>query len=288
MTYVEPTLSGVAVLPSDSDWREKNRLARGVRRRQEIASRVGTSVIHGTFAAFILLIVASSAKQEPQGMPVELWSDLPPAAPAVTPAVPAKPVPTPRAEPKPRPKAVSKAVPATPKSEPQPAIPKPDIAFKEDKLKKEQEAKNEREHEKRKEEEARERERLEASQKETANRLEAARLSQAAEAQQAADVKEQAALDGLIDKYSRLIRDKVRRNMVEPPNLESNPQAVFEVNLLPSGEATSVKLVQSSGNPAYDEAAERAIRKASPFELPPNPRLAQAFRPFKLRIRPRE
>jgi len=40
------------------------------------------------------------------------------------------------------------------------------------------------------------------------------------------------------------------------------------VRLLPTGEVLSVKVTQSSGNPAYDEAVVRAIEKSSPLPLP--------------------
>jgi colicin import membrane protein len=40
--------------------------------------------------------------------------------------------------------------------------------------------------------------------------------------------------------------------------------------------------------PAYDAAVERAILKASPLPLPPDPALFQQFRDLHLRIRPKE
>ena len=80
----------------------------------------------------------------------------------------------------------------------------------------------------------------------------------------------------------------MKRYIVEPPNLQGNPQVEFDVVLIPGGEVLNVKLRRSSGVPAYDEAVERAIRKASPLPLPPDPTLFQQFRELHLRMRPKE
>jgi colicin import membrane protein len=50
--------------------------------------------------------------------------------------------------------------------------------------------------------------------------------------------------------------------------VQGNPEAIFSVVQLPTGEVLSVKLRKSSGNPALDAAIERAILKASPLPLP--------------------
>ncbi len=65
------------------------------------------------------------------------------------------------------------------------------------------------------------------------------------------------------------IAAKVRSRVTLPQNLAGNPEAVFEVSLLPTMEVLSVKLIKSSGNSAYDEAAERAINASSPLPPPP-------------------
>jgi colicin import membrane protein len=101
--------------------------------------------------------------------------------------------------------------------------------------------------------------------------------------------KEQAsAQQGVIDKYKLLINNQVKRNIVEPPNLQGNPQVEFDVVLIPGGEVLTVKLRRSSGVPAYDAAVERAILKASPLQVPPDVALFQHFRELNLRIRPNQ
>ena len=65
------------------------------------------------------------------------------------------------------------------------------------------------------------------------------------------------------------IAASVRSRVRLPDNLAGNPEAVFEVTLLPGMEILGVKLLKSSGNPAYDGAAERAILASSPLPPPP-------------------
>jgi colicin import membrane protein len=68
--------------------------------------------------------------------------------------------------------------------------------------------------------------------------------------------------------YLGRIRGKIRGNIVLPPEIKGNPEAIFEVTQLPSGEVISVKVKKSSGNPALDAAVERAILKSSPLPKP--------------------
>ena len=87
------------------------------------------------------------------------------------------------------------------------------------------------------------------------------------------------------DSISR-IQAKVRGGWILPQDLQGNPEAIFLVVQLPTGEVLSTKLVKSSGNPAYDNAVERAILKASPLPLPSDRSLFA--RELKLTFRPRD
>ena len=51
------------------------------------------------------------------------------------------------------------------------------------------------------------------------------------------------------------------------------------MRLLPTGEVQSVRVTQSSGNAAYDEAVVRAIEKSSPLPLPSDRDARAAFVP---------
>lgn len=68
--------------------------------------------------------------------------------------------------------------------------------------------------------------------------------------------------------YIGRIRARIRSNIILPPDLRGNPEAVFDVVQFPSGEILSVQLRQSSGHAGYDAAVERAIRKSSPLPRP--------------------
>ena len=86
--------------------------------------------------------------------------------------------------------------------------------------------------------------------------------------------------------YAAKIRGKIRGNIVLPPNITGNPEAVFEVDQLPSGEVLSVKVKRSSGNKGLDEAIERAILKSSPLPKPDDPALFQ--RSLEIKYKPFE
>ena len=83
--------------------------------------------------------------------------------------------------------------------------------------------------------------------------------------------------------YIDQIRAKVRGNIVVPPGVQGNPEAVFIVDQLPDGTVVNVRLVQSSGNAALDAALERAIRRSSPLPLPEDKRLFERTLTLKLR-----
>ena len=273
--------------------------------REKKISRALAAGMHG---AFLLLLVFGVSWQKRVSEPaavVDLWGSMAPPKEEVPPPAP-KPVP--KVEPKPVPKVEARPPPPKPEVKP---VPKPDIALKE-KLEKERrfreqrelEQRKERELERKKQDEAKKlkaQQQVEAKKKEDEKRkLEKERLAQEAEAKrQAAEkqaladrlAKEQAAAQSrLYDEYVRQISSKIKRYIVEPPNLQGNPQVEFEVRLLPGGEVmdSALRLRRSSGNPAYDQAVERAILKASPLPLPPDPSMFNMFRDLNLKIRPKE
>ena len=86
--------------------------------------------------------------------------------------------------------------------------------------------------------------------------------------------------------YINKIRVKVRGNAILPPGVSGNPEAVFSVEQLPSGEVLSVRLKHSSGNAVWDNAVERAIRMSSPLPLPDKPELYD--RNLEIKIRPNQ
>lgn len=98
-----------------------------------------------------------------------------------------------------------------------------------------------------------------------------------------------AAREKAIQDYRGRIVQKIRGVLRLPANLQGNPEVLFQVRLLANGEVTRVVLIQSSGQPAYDQEVERAILKASPLPLPPDKEASAAFREhLRLKFRPRD
>ncbi len=86
------------------------------------------------------------------------------------------------------------------------------------------------------------------------------------------------------DAYAGRIKAKIRGNIVLPQDIKGNPEAIFDVVQLPTGEVLTVKLRKSSGHAGYDEAVERAVLKSSPLPKPDKPDLFQ--RALELKFKP--
>lgn len=109
----------------------------------------------------------------------------------------------------------------------------------------------------------------------------------AAEQQAARDKATQEAATGrVVDEFVGKIQGKIRRNVVEPPDVSKEARAEFLVTVLPGGRVLPPRLLKSSGNPAYDNAVERAILKSDPLPLPADAALFNRFRELKLGFQP--
>jgi len=99
---------------------------------------------------------------------------------------------------------------------------------------------------------------------------------------------ELAAANGrVVDEYKAKIQAKIRSNIVwRQQNVPDDMRAEFLVTLLPGGAVLPPKLIKSSGNAAYDNAVERAIRKSDPLPLPPDVQLFNRFRELDLTFKP--
>jgi colicin import membrane protein len=252
---------------------------------------------------FVLFLIFHVTWRNPpqESVVVELYAPSPPIekieAPKTQPELPPEPPPQveppkvepPKAEPpKPSPKIEPPRPP--PKVEPPPP-PKPDITLKEKQAK----AERERKEREKLEAEKREAEKREVERKQQEKRLAELRERQAREAEalraQAARerlAQQQIALNAARAKadadYIRRVQAKIRGNVVLPPDMPGNPEAVFGVVQLPTGEIIDVQLEKSSGVRAYDEAVQRAILKSSPLPRPDNPDMFR--RNLTLKFRP--
>ncbi len=90
-----------------------------------------------------------------------------------------------------------------------------------------------------------------------------------------------------IDRYQDMIRNKIRRKMRTVSDVPDTAEAIFKITLLPDGMLMDDPvLVKTSGFPAYDEAAARAILSAEPLPVPTDVSLQKMFRELKLSIKP--
>ena len=113
-----------------------------------------------------------------------------------------------------------------------------------------------------------------------------AEREQAARATQAAQEADALARSRAEADYIRRIQSKVRGNVTLPPDMTGNPEAIFDVVQLPTGEIIDAVLRKSSGSRAYDDAVARAIVKSSPLPRPDRPELFQ--RTLTLKFRPQD
>jgi colicin import membrane protein len=222
--------------------------------------------IHAVLIAVMFFGVRMQS-YKPETVSVELWEP-PPPAPVVEPPK-LEPRPEPKVEPEPpkpepkieKPQIVEKPAPkpkAEPKPKPPPPVVKPKPAPRDLELEK------------------RARQELDREQSEFRDRQ---ARDQAAREQAAARNRAMAA-------WVSKIRNKIRSNVNLPPDLTGNPEAIFDVALLPTGEVLTVTMRKSSGHQGYDDAVYRAILKSSPL---PKPEPASLFeRQLELRFRPQD
>ena len=249
-----------------------------------MASALLSATVHVALLA-VLIFGVHWQNRPPETISVELWEP-PPPAPAVeapTPLPKVEPPPPPpvfvkpepevpkpeivekKAPPPPKPKPVAKLEPRVePKPAPKPVPVKP--AAKAEPLKP------------RVDETKRVQEELAREQASLAVDRERQRLRE----QAASDTT--AARNKTMADWVGKVAAKVRGNVVLPPDIKGNPEAVFDVVQLPNGEVLQVKLRKSSGHRALDDAIERAILKSSP--LPKPDRSESAPRAFELKYRP--
>lgn len=247
-------------------------------------------LVHGVF--FLVLVMSFDWKSEPplQVTSVELWDSLPvPQAKPLPPPEPPKPQPEPKVEPKPeppQPKPEPKADIVVEKKKPEPKVekkepPKPDPA----ELKKKEEALKKKAEEKRQQEILRKLQQMDDELAEKALNEDQKHLEAARNAEQAQ--KAAAASSGVVDEYRARIRNKIYSWM----NRQSCGNAVpeFNISVMPTGQvAGTPRLVKSSGIPACDDAALRAIMQAQPLPLPPDPELFANFRDLRIPFKPEQ
>jgi colicin import membrane protein len=226
--------------------------------------------VHLAFFA-VLYFGVHWQSQPPEGLMVEMWDKLPNAEPAPEQAPPPPPA---KMEPKPPARVVAPTLPPA----------KADIEIRDKKNKKAEKDKLIK-----KEKSAA------AKAKQEAERRELEAYSERISAEQERMKAEQArvraevnaATQTQVERYQDMIRNKIRRKMKMVADVPANAEAIFKVTLLPDGTLMDDPvLVKSSGIPAYDDAAARAILSAEPLPVPADATLQKLFRELKLSIKP--
>ncbi len=212
-------------------------------------------LVHAALLAFLFFGIRWQSKL-PDAVVVELWD-----RPAVV-QPPAQPrVETPKPEPK-----------VEPEPEPKPTPVKPDIAVEKKPLPKKKEPPKKTEPAIKFDRNAAIREQLT---RETGAASPANKAAQPLPAGPVVDAS-----------YANKIKTKIKGNLVLPAGITGNPEAIFDVIQLPTGEVLSARLRKSSGHDAYDQAVERAILKSTPLPRPDRPE--QFARELQLKFRPVE
>ena len=223
------------------------------------------ALVHVLLAAVMFLGVRMQS-HPPSVVTVELWEPPPPPPPVVE-------------APKP---------PPVVKPQPEPEVKKPDIAVREKlkpkpepKLKPKPEPKRDLASEKRLREQLLNEQTKLDDQRRLADEARKERELRELLARQQSDARAKA-----LAAWQDKIRAKIRGNIILPPDIVGNPEAIFDVALLPTGEVLTVRRRKSSGHAGYDDAVERAILKSSPLPRPEQPSLFE--RQLELRFHPQD
>jgi len=100
---------------------------------------------------------------------------------------------------------------------------------------------------------------------------------------QAADVFAGQLSEQEINRYVALIQNAVQQKW-KVPNVQEVQDPLVEMVLNPNGSVNQVKILESSGNAAFDASLIRAIEAAAPFQVPA--REFEMFRNNRIRFRP--
>jgi len=273
---------------------------RRIESQEQVRAVMGALAIHLGLAA-LLLVSFNWSEKPPSPVQAELWSALPAVlAPPPEPVVaPPKPRPQPPDPPKPPERSQADISLEKKKQEEAKRAEALKEAQRQEALKKAAERREaERKAAEKRLADQRLRERQAAERAAQQRQEELARLGLDANAKPKAegrdattkaglpDGAELGALSGALADYAALIRARVlTRIRFDPAAAPGNPEVIFMVEQLPSGEITGVRKQKSSGVLAWDNAVERAIYASSPL---PKKKDGSVERRLELRFRPLE
>ena len=97
---------------------------------------------------------------------------------------------------------------------------------------------------------------------------------------------EEQRVQSVLGEYVGYIADKVERNWLRPPGSAAGLKCTVNVKLIPGGDVVSARVVQGSGDPVFDDSAEKAVLRAAPLPVPDDPSIAKHFRDFNFVFKP--
>jgi len=69
----------------------------------------------------------------------------------------------------------------------------------------------------------------------------------------------------MVQSGTALIQQAVQSVWSRPPSARNGMRTILQIRMLPTGELVDATVTQSSGDPAFDRAAENAVYRAAPF-----------------------
>ena len=97
---------------------------------------------------------------------------------------------------------------------------------------------------------------------------------------------EEQRVQSVLGEYIGYIAYRVERSWLRPPGSPGGLKCTVNVKLIPGGDVVSARVVQSSGDPVFDDSAEKAVLKASPLPLPTDASLFNHFREINFNFSP--
>ena len=96
---------------------------------------------------------------------------------------------------------------------------------------------------------------------------------------------EQGVRSGLLAGYQDAIRSRIRSRILgfDPARAPTNPEVIYIVEQLPTGQISRIQLQKASGTPEWDAAVLRAIKASDPL---PKAEDGSVERRLELRFRP--
>jgi colicin import membrane protein len=91
--------------------------------------------------------------------------------------------------------------------------------------------------------------------------------------------------------YEALIQERIIQSWSRPPSARNGMQALLEINMVPTGQVVNVRVIESSGDSAFDRSAEQAVKRVDRFtEITdmPSDLFERNFRVFRLLFKPED